>query len=97
MPSAEYWEGDPYLVRVYKRAHELRNEQRNQEMWLQGLYNCKAFDAVINMFSWGLNGKKGAKPNGYIEKPVDLRPKATITKEAFLEQWKERKAAWRAR
>lgn len=73
-PCEEYWRGDPTRLQHYAKAHELRNEQRNQEMWLQGLYDYRAFEAVISAFSWGLGGKKGTKPDGYIDKPIRITP-----------------------
>jgi hypothetical protein len=69
MPYAEYWERDPYLVQAYREAHELYREQKNQELYMQGLYNYEAFRSVIDMFSWGLGGRKGAKPDTYREYP----------------------------
>lgn len=70
MSPQEYWEGDPYLVWDYKRAHNLKVEQRNQELWLQGLYIFNAFGTVLaNAFA-----KKGAKKQKYIEKPIRITP-----------------------
>lgn len=73
MTYEQYWNADPYLAVYYRKAHELKVEERNQELWLQGLYNYKAFSAVIDMFAYGLGGKKGRRPKGYIEKPIDLK------------------------
>lgn len=72
VPCDEYWHGDYTSLQYYVKAHELRNEQRNQEMWLQGLYNYKAFESVIGMFSWGLGGRKGSKPESYISSPIPI-------------------------
>jgi hypothetical protein len=60
------------MLPIYARAHELRNEQRNQEMWLQGLYDFKAFSAAVQFFGWQLGGKKGAKPEPYLSSPVPI-------------------------
>lgn len=71
MPSREFWEGDPWLVRSYQKAHELMNEQRNQEMWLQGLYIHEAVAVVIaNAFG----KKKGQQPEKYLAKPIRITP-----------------------
>lgn len=75
MTYEQYWYADPHLVVYYRKAHELAMEERNQQMWLQGLYNYRAFSAVIEMFSYGLGGKKGRKPDGYIDKPFDILKK----------------------
>lgn len=94
MPSAEYWEGDPYLVRLYERAHEIIREQANHNAWLQGAYVYDAICAaspVLHAFA-----KEGTKPMPYLKKPYSAEKKKSITKEEFLEQWKARKAAWKS-
>jgi len=72
MSYDEYWYGSPYLIQVYAKAEEHRQAKLNQDLWLQGLYNYKAFSSVMDAFSWGLNGCKGKKPDGYIEKPLPI-------------------------
>jgi hypothetical protein len=91
VPCAEYWYGDYSQLQYYVRAHELRNEQHNQEMWLQGLYNYKAFESVIGMFSWGLGGKKGAKPDPYLSSPI---PVTEREREAERQRSIEKTLAW---
>lgn len=72
MTAEEYWHGDPYLVKFYREANELRREVINQDMWLQGLYNYNAFNAVMETFSYGLSGKKGSRPKGYMQYPIAI-------------------------
>lgn len=74
MTDDQYWERDPYLVQDYYKAHLLAVEQRNQEMYMQGLYNFKAFKAVIENFNYGLGGKKGKRPEGYFTEPIRITP-----------------------
>ena len=72
MTTEEYWHGDPTLVKWYRKAHDLKREQKNQELWMQGLYIYNAFGAVLaNAF-----GKKGSKKAKYIEKPIDITTKS---------------------
>jgi len=71
MTVKEFWEDDPMLVRAYYKAHKLRNEKRNQEMWLQGLYNFAAFSTALSNMHF--DGKKH-KPNQYLKEPFDLTP-----------------------
>lgn len=72
MTTEEYWHGDPMLVKWYRKAHDLKREQKNQELWMQGLYIYNAFGAVLaNAF-----GKKGSKKAKYIEKPIDITAKS---------------------
>ena len=78
MSVEEYWCASPRLAVYYREAHKLRIEQRNQELWLQGLYNFNAFGTVLaNAFA-----KKGASKHHYLEKPIQLFGKS----EAELEQ-----------
>ena len=71
MTPKQYWEDDPYLAKAYYEAHKLRIEQRNQELWLQGLYIYNAFETVMaNAFR-----KKGAAAKKYLEKPIEMFPK----------------------
>lgn len=66
----EYWHGDPTNLKHYAKANELKNEQRNWEMWLQGLYIHNAVGVVLkNAFA-----RKGATPEKYIEKPIRITP-----------------------
>lgn len=82
MTTEEYWEGDPYLVVYYRRAHLLKVEQRNQELWLQGLYIYNAFGTVLaNAFA-----KKGAKKQKYLEKPIRITPLTETEKRLKAEE-----------
>lgn len=87
MPSHEFWEGDPWLVQGYRKAHDLRNEQRNQEMWLQGLYIHEAVAvAIANAFG----KKKGQKPEKYLTKPIRITPLTEQEREAQAEAAREK-------
>lgn len=78
MTWQEYWYASPRLVVYYREAHKLRIEQRNQELWLQGLYNFNAFGTVLaNAFA-----KRGAQRHKYLERPIELFGKS----EAEIEQ-----------
>lgn len=84
MTCEQYWEGDPYLVTYYRKAHNLKTEEENQKLWLQGLYIQSAFASVIgNMFSKGKQIK-------YIESPVRLTPLTDREKENKAEQERRR-------
>lgn len=81
MSLDEYWNQDPNIVSFYRETHRLWREQRNQELWMQGMY---IYDAVSAVISAAL-GKKDAK---YTEKPYDIFPKTQ--KELEEEANKER-------
>ena len=72
MPYELFWYGEPKLVKVYREAHDLRMTQRNQELWVQGIYNFRAFRSVIEAFGYGLSGGKGSKPSEYPSEPMAL-------------------------
>ena len=75
MTPEQYWEGDCTLVKYYRKAEELRNEKRNQELWLQGMYVYEAICDVAPVLQ--AFGKKGAKPTPYSAKPYPLNDKQT--------------------
>ena len=63
MSPKDFWDRDCELAKYYREAHEIKQEQRNHELWLQGLYVHEAVGvAIVNAFS-----KKKAK---YLDKPL---------------------------
>ena len=73
MTPEQYWDGDCTLVKYYRKADELRNDRRNQEMWLQGMYIYEAIcdvSPILHAFA-----KKGAKPHPYPSKPYAISEK----------------------
>ena len=72
MSADEFWHGDPNLCKSYRLADEYRKEQRNYELWLQGLYNYRALSASLDAFGRGLSGKKGGKSLEYLEYPIPI-------------------------
>ena len=73
MTYEQYWEGDSTLVKYYRKAEELRNDKRNQELWLQGAYIYEAIcdvAPILHAFA-----KKGTKPTPYCSKPYPLNAK----------------------
>ena len=78
MTYDQYWNDDCLLVKYYRKAHELANDRRNQELWLQGMYIYDALCCTAPVLH-------GAKPTPYPEKPYP------ITREE-IEQEKEERA-----
>ena len=91
MPYELFWNGEPNLVKAYLKTHELRNQQRNQEMWVQGIYNFRAFKAVAESLAYGLAGGKGAKPSPYPEAPI---PFTESEEKAATERNKQKTLQW---
>ena len=81
MTYEQYWYADPYLPVYYRKAHELAMQERSQQMWLQGLYNYRAFAAVMEMIEYRLGGKKGKRPEGYVKEPFDVFKKPDVEEE----------------
>ena len=74
MTYEQFWFGDPWMAKDYAQAYILKRKVRNEEMWLQGLYNAHALQTIIgNAF--------GGKRLKYLEKPLDIFPKTEIEKE----------------
>lgn len=72
MTVQNFWDDSPYLAVLFRKKYELDREEMNQKLWLNNLYAYKAFDAVMEEFAYGLNGKKGPKPQGYLKEPISL-------------------------
>jgi hypothetical protein len=73
MTYEQYWDGDPALVKYYRKAFELQRSRKNEELWLQGMYIYEALcdvSPVMNAFA-----KKGTKPNPYTDHPYPLSNK----------------------
>lgn len=67
MSYDEFWYGSPYRAMFYRNSHKLKVKQKNEEMWMQGMYIYEALcdvSPILHAFS-----KKGTKPLPYPEKP----------------------------
>lgn len=68
MTYAQYWYGDPQMVRAFYEAYKLKRQHENEIAWLHGLYNFEALSiALSNAFS-----EKGKQPENYPSKPHDF-------------------------
>lgn len=67
MSYDEFWYGESYRAKFYLDSHKLKVKQKDEEMWIQGMYIYEALckvSPVLHAFS-----KKGTKPLPYAEKP----------------------------
>ena len=90
MTSEQYWDGDPSLPKYYRKADEIKQARRNQELWLQGMYIYEALcdvSPVLNAFA-----KKGTKPNPYSDHPYALSSKDRAAEKKLQEQREREKA-----
>ena len=71
MTYDEFWNQDVKLVEVYRKAMELREKRRNQELWLQGMYIYEALCDASPLFRFSM--KKGVvKPEPYAKEPYPI-------------------------
>ena len=73
MTYEQFWDGDPTLVKFYRRAEEMKIERKNQELWLQGLYIYEALCDVAPILQ--AMAKKGTKARPYTEQPYAITEK----------------------
>ena len=77
VPYELFWFGDYTQLKYYKDAHMLKVEQRNQEMWMQGLYFYEAVSVAIS----NAMKKKGQPPDTYPKEPHRVTPLTEEEKE----------------
>lgn len=81
VPEKEYWHGDPTHLKYYVKKHEIENENKNYEAWLQGLYIYDAIGiALHNAFR-----KKGEKAEKYRDRPIRITPLTEAEKQKNAE------------
>ena len=90
MTEEQYWDKDPMLAKYYREAENLRKEQRNQELWLQGMYIYDAIarlSPILRPFA-----KKGTKAQPYLEEPYPISQKSQDDVKARKEEERKLKA-----
>lgn len=100
MTFDQYWNEDCCLVKYYRKAHELKRKERNQDLWLQGLYIYDALcdvSPVLHAFA-----KKGTKPAPYPSEPYALTSKEVKERKEReerlrVDKMKAKMAAWAAK
>ena len=67
MTPTDYWDGESGLKKAYRQARDIRKEEENERLWLQGMYFYEAISvALVRSFS------KSSGHVQYSEKPYDL-------------------------
>lgn len=67
MTADEFWNQDCALTKYYRKAHAMRLDRKNEELWLQGLYIYEALcdvSPILHAFA-----KPGTKPQSYPNEP----------------------------
>ena len=71
MSFDEFWNDDVSKVKAYRKAYELQEKRRNQELWLQGMYFYEALCNASPLFRFSM--KKGViKPEPYLKEPYPI-------------------------
>lgn len=86
MTADEYWNQDCCLTKYFRKAFEMKQDRKNEELWLQGLYIYNALcdvSPVLHAFA-----KDGTTPLPYFSKPIPRTEKEA--EERQLAEQKER-------
>ena len=68
--ASEFWQLNVRTLRPYLLAENIKREERNYFLWLQGAYFYDALGVVMaNSFS-----KKGSKKREYVKEPIRITP-----------------------
>ena len=93
MSLREYWEGDSSLTRYYRKAYQIKQDEFNNNAWLQGVY---IYDAISTALHNALRDPKKSRAREYAKQPYDFRRKEKTeqekAQEVAVEQ--EKAAAW---
>ena len=88
MTYDEFWDKDVRLVEVYRKASELRDKKRNQELWLQGMYVYEALCDASPLFRFSMKGGT-VKPQPYTKEPYPITEAEVKEREARDARLKE--------
>lgn len=92
MSYEQFWDGDVEMAKAYRQAHEIRLDERNDLMWLNGMYVYQAIAALAPALRAFSKGR--AKP--YLEHPLGYEEKQRKI-EMMDRRKKERDAREKAR
>lgn len=74
MTSEQFWDGEPSLVKAYRKADEIKRRRANEELWLNGIYMTEALAATVgNMFTKGAKHEYPAEPKPITESEIKER------------------------
>ena len=100
MSYEQYWDGDCLLARYYRKAHQMKHQRRNQELWLQGAYFYEALtDVAPTLHAFA---KKGTKATPYVSEPFaltdkEVRERRKREERLRYDKQKAKVAAWAAK
>ena len=94
----EYWNDDCIKAKYYRKADKLKRKQRNQELWLQGMYIYEAIGDMSPVLRFTMD-KKPKKPLPYVNEPYpidqqELEEKRMRKEKERVERMKAKVSAW---
>lgn len=87
MTYDEFWYGEPVMAKYYAERHKLLRKQKNEEMWVNGLYTLDALTVALN----NAFDKRKLK---YVDKPLDIFPKTELEIESEKQKEREKLVRW---
>lgn len=87
MSPAQFWDGDPWLVKAYLRAHDMERQRKSEEMWLMGAYCFRAFSTALSNLHF--DGKRH-RFHPYPEDVIRVVPYTEEEKAALAEQERQK-------
>lgn len=99
MTVQEFYDEDCLLVKYYREAFEIKKQQKNFELWLQGMYVYEALcdvSPIIRAFS------KADKPLEYSKEPyaltkAEMKERENQKAQIEMNKMKAKVAAWAAK
>lgn len=70
MTPKQFWDMDCTLARDYRLADEYKQERKNQEMWMMGMYVYDALTCASPLFR--SFSKSGTKAHPYVKQPFPI-------------------------
>ena len=70
MSPEQFWDGDVWLTKYYRKAYEYKKQEWNTQAYLNGLYTYEAIlraSPVLHAFA-----KRGTKPMPWRDAPIEL-------------------------
>lgn len=81
MTYEQYWYDEPKLINAYIKAEEIKTIKRNNEMWLQGLYNHISLNTSLsNALSKHSHAKYPEQPIPITQRELDEREEQRVKK-----------------
>lgn len=80
MTYDEFWNRHTRVHKAYREAYELRRQQKNWELWLQGMYDYNALLCVAPVMRASFS-KGRVEPGKYPEEPFPLSDKEARERE----------------